>query len=152
VSDPNDIFEITQEVEGSQTDTKLVGFHGTWFSQEDGKRIQVEGHFQLVQQNGWKIDDMVFTGVEGVTLPGPISLVDEFRRSPTLFSPAGSPKAMNNQADKPLPPKSTKPSSNVEIIRAWWSQAPAWEKVLCPVALSIVGVVLLVRTGNVRHA
>lgn len=83
--DPNDASEWTNEVDGPRPGTKLVGFRGTTFLPEAGRRVRIEGHIVMVQADGWKADDFVITGVEGAALPGPVSLVDEHARS------AGSP-------------------------------------------------------------
>lgn len=85
--DPNDAFDWTNEVDGPRPNTKLLGFRGTTFLPEAGRRVQMAGHIVLVKSDGWKVDDFVVTGVEGAALPGPVSLVDEYRRPPG--SPAG---------------------------------------------------------------
>lgn len=76
-SDPNDTFEWTQETDGLLPNTKRVGFRGSWFVAEAGKRVRVQGHCNVVMSDGWKVDDMVFTGVDGASLPAPVSLADE---------------------------------------------------------------------------
>lgn len=76
-SDPNDTFEWTQETNGLFPNTKRVGFRGSWYVAEAGKRVRVQGHCNVVESDGWKVDDMVFTGVDGASLPAPVSLADE---------------------------------------------------------------------------
>jgi hypothetical protein len=77
--DPNDQFEFTRETEGPQLGIKMVGFRGsTWFP-EVGQRKKMEGYFRLILSSGWKIDDMVFTGVEGMALEKPVSIVELFQ-------------------------------------------------------------------------
>jgi hypothetical protein len=71
--DPNDTHEWTQEIDGPRPDTKLVGFRGTFFDQETGQRVRIEGHCVVVKSSGWKVDDMICTGFEGMSLPGPIT-------------------------------------------------------------------------------
>lgn len=80
--DPNDVSEWTNEVDGPRPGTRLVGFRGATFLPEAGRRVRIEGHIVVVKSDGWKADDFVITGVEGAALPGPVSLVDEFRRPP----------------------------------------------------------------------
>lgn len=98
-ADPNDTFGWTQEVDGPRPRTRLVGFRGDWFDPAAGRRVRVEGHVLVVQDGGWKADDVVFTGVEGASLPGPVSLVDEYRRNPP--APGGGPGAA--QPTRPAP-------------------------------------------------
>lgn len=79
--DPNDAFEITQEVDGGDPSTRKVGFRGSWYDQQEARRVAVEGYFRVATSGGWKVDDMVFAGIEGAPLGQPMSLVDEHRRS-----------------------------------------------------------------------
>ncbi len=106
--DPNDVFELTQEVDGPKPDTKLVGFRGSWFDQEAGKRLQIEGHFTMVRADGWKADDWFFTGVEGVSLPSPLSLVEYHRLN---IAPATSTGA------KPLLPVKNNSKRPLRLVR-----------------------------------
>ena len=100
--DPNDTHEWTQEIDGPQPDTKLVGFRGTYFDQEAGQRVRIEGHCRVVKSDGWKVDDMVVTGVEGVSLPGPVSLVDEYRgAAPPPKPPTRSEKGWASRKSMP---------------------------------------------------
>lgn len=105
--DPNDTFEWTQEVDGPRPNTKLVGFRGAWFDREAGRRVRVEGHCVAVKSDGWKVDDMVFTGVEGASLAEPVSLVDEHRKSVPTPKGAGTgttpPKAAPRSPAAPAP-------------------------------------------------
>lgn len=80
-SDPNATYELTQEVDGPRPGTKRVGFRGEMFVPDAGRRVRVEGRFVVVRSDGWKVDDAEITGVEGVSLPGPVSLVDDHARS-----------------------------------------------------------------------
>jgi hypothetical protein len=100
--DPNDTFEWTQEVDGPRPRTRLVGFRGSWLSREAGRRVRVEGHILVVQDGGWKADDMVFTAVEGEALPAPLSLVDEHRRNPTPPARGGAGASPVAAARPPL--------------------------------------------------
>jgi hypothetical protein len=100
--DPNDTFEWTQEVDGPRPRTRLVGFRGSWLSREVGRRVRVEGHVLVVQDGGWKADDMVFTAVEGEALPAPVSLVDEHRRNPPPPAPGGAGAARPVAARPPV--------------------------------------------------
>lgn len=114
--DPNDTFEWTQEVDGPQPNTKLVGFRGDFFVPEAGQRVRIEGHFRVAKPDGWKADDMIVTGVEGASLPGPVSLVDEQRQT---ASPPDSQKPRTN--NWPLK-KSDSPSSTLKPLpqKPWY--------------------------------
>jgi hypothetical protein len=79
--DPNDTFEWTHETDGLYPDTKRVGFRGSWYDAEAGKRVRVNGHCNVVKSDGWKVDDMVFTAVDGQTLPVSFSVADEVLKS-----------------------------------------------------------------------
>jgi hypothetical protein len=80
-SDPNDTFEWTHEVDGPLPNTKRVGFRGSWYVPEAGKRVNVQGYCKVVMSDGWKVDDIMFTQVEGATPPVPISMADEVLKS-----------------------------------------------------------------------
>jgi hypothetical protein len=66
---------------------------------EAGRRLQMEGHFRMVRTGGWKADDMVFTGAEGVAVNAPVSLVDEFHRG-TFPTPGLAPAPKSGAATK----------------------------------------------------
>jgi hypothetical protein len=119
--DPNDTSEWTQEVDGPRPDTKLVGFKGTTFVPEAGRRVRVEGHFVVVKSDGWKVDDAVLTGVEGAALPGPVSLVDEHRASLT------QPKAPT-PGTATVPPGKNRPPGAGTSFRPTVLDKPAWER------------------------
>lgn len=107
--DPNDTFELTGgEVDGPSPGTKRVGFRGSVFVPEAGERVRMEGYFALTQSDGWKADDLVVTGVEGVALPGPVSLADEHRKSVVPLGRAGGGDFPLKKSSGPSP--STKPS------------------------------------------
>lgn len=89
--DPNDTFEWTQETDGPRPQTRRVGFRGSWLSPEAGRRVRLEGYASVVQDGGWKADDLIFTAVEGQTLPTPGSLVEEHRRNPPPQAAARPP-------------------------------------------------------------
>lgn len=92
--DPNTAFEFTRESDGPDPGVKLVGFRGSMWVPEAGSRLQMEGHFRMVRTGGWKADDMVFTGAEGVAVEAPVSLVDESHRGTFRTSgPTATPKA-----------------------------------------------------------
>ncbi|QDU21733.1 hypothetical protein [Urbifossiella limnaea] len=82
VLDPNDTFEWTQEADGPRPRTRRVGFRGSWLSPEAGHRVRMEGYMLVIQDGGWKADDMFITVVEGQALPAPGSLVEEHHRNP----------------------------------------------------------------------
>ena len=100
--DPNDESEFTREIDGVGSDTKLVGFKMNVFILEAGRRARMEGHMKLIKSGGWKVDDIVISGVEGEQLPGPVSLVDEQRRSATPSGPKSGPGAWPIKSDAPV--------------------------------------------------
>ncbi|WP_439626853.1 hypothetical protein [Gemmata sp.] len=119
--DPNDASEWTQEVDGPRPDTKLVGFKGTTFVPEAGRRVRVEGHFVVVKSDGWKADDAVLTGVEGASLPGPVSLVDEHRAAlarPQAPAPGAAPTDRSYRQHPPGP--SARPPQPVTRVKTKW--------------------------------
>jgi len=148
-SDPNDTFDWTQEIDGPQPSTKLVGFHGTWFDQEVGKRVRVEGHLRVVgTADGWKIDDMVFTGMEGLSLPGPVSLGDEFKRSggpPKSATPGTSPSKTPSTSTSKSPPTST--VNTLAALIKWGYEKFGW-----PGAVLLGVVVVAVAVAQFRDA
>jgi len=97
--DPNTAFEFTRESDGPDPGVKLVGFRGSMWVPEAGRRMQIEGHFRMVRTGGWKADDMVFTGAEGVAVNAPVSLVDEFHRG-TFPTPGPAPAPKSGAATK----------------------------------------------------
>lgn len=122
--DPNDTSEWTQEIVGPRPDTKLVGFKGTTFVPEPGRRVRVEGHFVVVKSDGWRVDDAVLTGVEGASLPGPVSLVDEHRASltrPKGPTPGGTPTA---PWGKNRPPGTGTPFRPIVLDKPAWERHP----------------------------
>lgn len=119
--DPNDAFEWTQEIDGPQAGTKMVGFRGSMFVPEAGQRVRLEGHVRVVKADGWKADDMIVTGIEGASLPGPVSLVDEYRASlaqPKTPTPGGTT----------TPWVKNRPPGTGTSFRPTLQQTPAWEK------------------------
>jgi len=107
--DPNDSFDWTHEIDGPRAGTKLVGFRGSVFIPEAGKRVQMEGHLVAVKSEGWKVDDLVFTGVEGVSLAGPLSMWEEHLRGiesekRAAAAPVETPEAARPQAPAADPP------------------------------------------------
>ena len=116
--DPNDAFEIAQEVDGGNPGTRKVGFRGSWYDQPAARRVAVEGHFRVVMSDGWKVDDVVFTGVEGTALPQPMSLVDEHRRAAP--PPPTADKLL--QASKNLPHLGKSPALKLPspVQRPWY--------------------------------
>jgi hypothetical protein len=112
--DPNDTYEWTREIDGPGADTKLVGFRGTFFDREVGRRVRIEGHFVVVKSGGRKVDDVVVTGVEGQSLPGPVSLVDEHRRATTPPG-TGSPAPGSRPWDRTKAGSGYQPKSNTSL-------------------------------------
>jgi hypothetical protein len=98
--DPNNTFDFTRESDGPEASVKLVGFRMSMWVPEAGRRFPMEGYVRLVQSGGWKVDDFVLSGVEGVAMDGPVSLVDEFRRESMRNTPGA--KALSSNLT-PLP-------------------------------------------------
>lgn len=92
LDDPNDQFELTQEVDGPNPATKHVGFRGSLLVPEAGRRVRVDGYFRVVQADGWKVDDLLVTSAEGAAIPGPMSLVDENLREKAAKGPGAPAK------------------------------------------------------------
>lgn len=82
-ADPNIEASFTDEVEGPQPGTKRVGFRLQGFMQEAGGRVGLEGYFALVSTGGWRIDDIVISGLDGASMPGPASMVEAYAPAPT---------------------------------------------------------------------
>jgi len=111
-NDPNDTFDLTTEIDGPQPFIKLVGFRGQLFIEEAGRRVKMEGHCRMVKSDGWKVDDMVFTNVDGQFLPSPYSIVDEQKKTSSLWS-SSSKNAGTSKADP-----------QVRDTRAWYERLP----------------------------
>jgi hypothetical protein len=120
--DPNDAFEFTQEIDGP-ANTKLVGFRMSMFVQEEGQRMKMEGHLKLIKADGWKIDDIYFTGIEGRTLPEPFSVVTEQQRSRSNSTPFTSNP---NPTAKTATPKRTAPTATASAPKSWYDQYGKW--------------------------
>lgn len=99
--DPNFTFDWTRESDGPMAGVKLVGFRMSMWVPEAGRRVPMEGQVRLVQSGGWKADDLVITGAEGVVMDGPVSLVDEFRRE-SLRNAAGKKAMPSNLTPPPV--------------------------------------------------
>jgi hypothetical protein len=97
--DPNLTFEWTRESDGPAAGVKLVGFRMSIWVPEAGRRVPMEGNIRLIQSSGWKADDLVISGVEGVAMDGPVSLIDELQREPLLK--AGNKKATPSNLTPP---------------------------------------------------
>ncbi len=145
--DPNMTFEWTEEVDGPQANTKLVGFRGTWFDQEAGQRVRVEGHCRVVRADGWKVDDMIVTGVEGASLPGPVSLVDEHRRSVTApKAPGTAPSWTSPSKSAPKYPATpggyTRKPTGLEAAFLWVKERIGWGGIVVVIVLVVIGAVI----------
>lgn len=143
--DPNDTYEWTQEVDGTRPDTKLVGFRGTVFVPEAGRRVRLEAHFVVVRSDGWKVDDMVMTGVEGESLPGPVSMVDEHRRvaTPKGVAPGTTPapipsKSPPGYSSKYPAPQVERKRHPVEAAVVWLRDRIGWGGIVVVVVLVVV--------------
>lgn len=141
--DPNDTYEWTQEIDGPRPDTKLVGFRGTVFVPEAGRRVRLETHFVVVRSDGWKVDDMVMTGVEGESLPGLVSLVDEHRRAaaPKGVAPGTTPtpsKSLPGYAPKYPAPQVERKRHPVEAAVVWLRDRIGWGGIVVVVVLVVV--------------
>jgi hypothetical protein len=145
--DPNMTFEWTEEVDGPQANTKLVGFRGAMFVPEAGQRVRMEGHCRVVRADGWKVDDMIVTGVEGASLPAPVSLVDEHRRE-TLQpkGPTGVCSPLRPPASAPKYPTTpggyTRKPTGVEAAFLWVKDRIGWGGIVVVIVLVIIGAVV----------
>jgi hypothetical protein len=128
--DPNDRFELTREIDGPDPTVKHVGIKGSWFLPEEGRRAGVEGYLRVVRSDGWKVDDLMFTGIEGVSLPRPFSLVDEVRGASPPKSKSSTPPTSSGTSSKPAPHNRTlawlEERSTIEILGLLGLVAMAW--------------------------
>ena len=88
-SDPADRFELTQD----RAAPAAIGGHyvGCSFRYRDAEAKQLihgAGYFHLIQADGWKVEDLYFTAVNGEALEAPYSLARNYR---TLFPPPPKP-------------------------------------------------------------
>ena len=128
--DPNDRFELTRAIDGPDSTVRHVGFKGSWYLPGEGRRAGVEGYLRVVRSDGWKVDDMMFTGIEGVSLPRPFSVVDEFRSAPPPKSKSSTPPTSSGTPSKPSPRNRTlawlEERSTIEILGLLGLVAMAW--------------------------
>ena len=135
----NDGFILTNEAAGPD-DSRHVGFRGSFFNQEVGRRVDMEGYVKLVQHFEWvwKIDDIIITGVDGAFLPSPMSAVDEYQK-PTIVSDAEAkaPQAKENltDADKLLPELTYSEMLGMFLFRPWISVVSSF---LCYLVIIVV--------------
>jgi len=130
LDDPNDVYEYTREVDDPRPNTRLVRIRGSSFVAALGRRGRIEGHILVVgpggwsaglfKTDGWRVDDIVVTAVDGVPLPAPMSFVDEFRRSPPAAR-AGAKAATPAGAG----------------LDAWWERNKGWLKDAGTVAVGL---------------
>ena len=142
---PNDTFELTGESNGSEPGVRLVGCRVSLWIQEAGLRKRMEGHFRLVQHSGWKIDDFIITGMEGVNLNAPISLVDESRRgafqAPTAPPPSKSGTPSKSAPTQPAPQR----KGIIGIFQAIFNSY-GWAGII--VVIAIIAAVQTIRERN----
>jgi hypothetical protein len=121
---PNDHFVFTRETDGPKPGTKLVGFRGSVFFPAEGGRFQMEGHLVLIDSGGWKVDDMVVSGVEGVSLPGPVSMVDEYvKANAPVLDPSWKPdRASEPKGLTRFPSPLRSQQSWFEGLREWFAK------------------------------
>ncbi len=146
-AEPNDEFDLTQEVDGPDPDTKLVGFRGTWYDPEAARRVRVEGHLRVVRGDGWKVDDMVFTGVEGVALTGPVSLVDEYRQA-LAPKPTGPPSGGPGSRSVAAKPAGSTPRPSP--VGTWYERNRRYVGLLVVGLLAVLG--KAIRDGRKKSA
>lgn len=101
-SDPADRFELTQD----RPAPAAIGGHyvGCSFRFRDAETKVITngaGFFHLIEADGWKIEDIYFTAVNGEALESPYSLARNYRS----FLPPPAPKPTpSGTAGKPQPP------------------------------------------------
>ena len=88
-SDPADRFELTQDrAAPAAIGGHLVGCSFRFRDAETKQLIHGGGYFHLIQADGWKVEDLYFTAVNGEALEAPYSLAQNYR---TLFPPPPKP-------------------------------------------------------------
>lgn len=101
-SDPADRFELTQD----RPAPAGIGGHyvGCIFRFRDPETNVITlgaGYFHLIEVDGWKIEDIYFTAVNGEALEAPYSIARNYR---TLFPPPSPKPNPSGTAGKPQPP------------------------------------------------
>lgn len=80
-SDPSDRYELTQDKPAPpDVGGHYVGFRYHFRDTGTKQLIQGEGVFHLIDADGWKIDDLFFTGFNGEALPEPVSMARDYRK------------------------------------------------------------------------
>lgn len=134
-SDPADRFELTQD----RPAPAGIGGHyvGCSFRFRDPETNVITlgaGYFHLIEVDGWKIEDIYFTAVNGEALEAPYSIARNYR---TLFPPPPPKPTPSGTAGKPQPP-------NQFIIYAIgrgifnWLKAGGGGKLLAGLALAVL--------------
>ena len=139
----NDEFVLTNEDDGPDN-SKRVGFRGSSFVEEAGRRVDMEGYLKVVEYDGWicwKVDDIIITGVDGASLPSPLSSIDEYNQSKAASKvEASKPEANKNLKHEeikvdPLGMMESIESIGVILFRPW-----VWPVISGFVYFMIVGV------------
>lgn len=80
-SDPSDRFELTQDKPAPpDVGGHYVGCRFHFRDEQTKLLVQGEGVFHLIDADGWKIDDLFFTGINGEALPEPLSMARDYRK------------------------------------------------------------------------
>ncbi|OWK34226.1 hypothetical protein [Fimbriiglobus ruber] len=96
--DPAAEFEVTRDGPApAAVGGHWVEFHGRYHDPDVGRRVAVDGYFQLVDRDGWAIDDMVFRTFDGRVIDPPASVAATLPPPPAggATPPAGPPRLRN---------------------------------------------------------
>ncbi|OWK35243.1 DUF4339 domain-containing protein [Fimbriiglobus ruber] len=110
-----------------------VGFHGRAYDDAAGRSVVAEVVFHLIDEDGWKVDDVVFVTYDGRPLDPPVSLA------------ASHPSA----GDSAIPPPHAATdrvwkAQLVFVLTALKTLPEWWAKTGKPIALAVVAVVAVI--------
>jgi hypothetical protein len=134
-SDPADRFELTQD----RPAPAGIGGHyvGCSFRFRDPETNVITlgaGYFHLIDADGWKIEDIYFTAVNGEALETPYSIARNYR---TLFPPPAPKPTPSGTAAKPQPPNQFIIYAIGRGIFNWW-KGGGGGKLLAGLALAVL--------------
>jgi hypothetical protein len=134
-SDPADRFELTQDRPAP------VGFGGHYvgcsfrFRDPETNVITLgAGYFHLIEVDGWKIEDIYFTAVNGEALEAPYSIARNYH---TLFPPPVPKPMPSGTAGKPQAPNQFLIYAIGRGIFNWW-KGGGGGKLLAGLALAVL--------------
>lgn len=134
-SDPADRFELTQD---RPAPAAIRGHYvGCSFRFRDPETNMITvgaGYFHLIDADGWKIEDIYFTAVNGESLEAPYSIARNYR---TLFPPPAPKPTPSGTAGKPQPPNQFVIYAIGRAIFNWW-KGGGGGKLLAGLALAVL--------------